>query len=455
MKIKKALCILLILAAVACNNMYAPAAVSASETGDNGGTFSWPEAPETVSGSVILIDADTGAILYQKNPHIKSYPASTTKILTGLLTIENCSMDEIVTFSDEAANSVAYGDASIGTKPGEQYTVEQALYALLLHSANELGYGLAEHVSGSLDAFLELMNERARELGAINTHFANASGLHDDNHYTTAYDMAMIARGCYNNATFVNIDSTYSTYTIPPTNMTDEPRYIRHRHQMLKGRPYYYEYCKGGKTGFTDEAGNTLVTFAEKGDMRLICVCFQSTDTDRYTDTRSLFDWGFANFKKVTASSGSISSLFSDSNYYKSNVFAGNSLRFHLNASTLTIPNDASVNDVTLDIDDNYAASVSDDTYTAHLHFMYGSNTVGAVTLTISSAGNESALGNLPYKNDTAGENAPEAKKELVVSLWVIAAAGIAMLIIAYIFSEIRRTKRRKLYARKKHTWHY
>lgn len=165
------------------------------------------------AGNGILIDADTGAILYEKNAYTKCYPASTTKILTGLLTVENCSMDETVTFSRAAANSVTWEDSNLATKVGEQYTVEQALYGLLLYSANEIAYGLAEHVGGSLENFVEMMNARARELGAVNTHFANASGLYDPNHYTTAYDMAMIARGCYNNSTFVNIDSTEDTYT--------------------------------------------------------------------------------------------------------------------------------------------------------------------------------------------------------------------------------------------------
>ena len=137
---------------------------------------SWPEAPEISAGNGILIDADTGAILYEKNAYTKCYPASTTKILTGLLTVENCSMDETVTFSRAAANSVTWEDSNLATKVGEQYTVEQALYGLLLYSANEIAYGLAEHVGGSLENFVEMMNARARELGAVNTHFANASG---------------------------------------------------------------------------------------------------------------------------------------------------------------------------------------------------------------------------------------------------------------------------------------
>lgn len=445
--------VLVLIAAAAVVLQPVPAA--AAQTAGKDAANAWPDAPSTVSGSVILIDADTGAILYEKNAYEKSYPASTTKILTGLLTIENSSMDEIVTFSNAAANSVVYGDASIGTKAGEQYTVEQALYALLLYSANEIGYGLAEHVSGSLSAFVELMNDRARELGAVNTHFANASGLHSDNHYTTAYDMAMIARGCYNNSTFVNIDSTYTTYTIPPTNMTAAPRYMSHRHQMLKNRSYYYEYCKGGKTGFTDEAGNTLVTFAEKEDMRLICVCFKSTADDRYKDTRALFDWGFTNFKKVTAAGSSVSSLFSNDSFYKSRVFNPYRLAFNLNASTLTIPNGASVSDITLDIDERYGTRNENGIYTAYIDFKYGSNTVGAATLTLSGTDTAAGHSNLPHLSGSFAPPAPAAKNCLTVNIWFLVTAGVVVLVLIYTVCEARRIKRKNMHAKRRRKLHY
>ncbi len=403
----------------------------------------WPQAPEVVSESVILIDADTGAVLYDKNSHAKSYPASTTKILTGLLVLENCSMDETVTFSREAAESVKYGDASLGTRTGEQYTVEQALYGLLLHSANEIAYGLAEHVSGSLNAFVQLMNQRAKELGAVNTHFSNASGLHDSNHYTTAYDMAMIARACYNNTTFVNIDSTYTTYVIPPTNKTSGNRYVRHRHSMLKNRSYYYEYCKGGKTGYTDDAGNTLVTFAEKNGTRLICVCYKSTEEGRYTDTRTLFDWGFAKFSKITATAGEINSLFTNSSYYKSNVYNKFNYVFNITSSTLTLPNNASMGNVSMDINELLGTSYENDIYTANLNYNYFGHTVGSATLTLSSADAFAASSNLPYKS-TEQQHSPTPKKPLVINIWSVIGVGILILVIIYTVSEIKRMQRQK-----------
>ncbi len=417
---------------------------------NNNSDNDWPVAPEIVTQSAILIDADTGAILYQKEAHTRLYPASTTKILTGLLAIENCSMDEIVTFSSTAANSVTYEDASLGTKAGEEYTVEQALYGLLLYSANEIGYGLAEHVSGSLSSFTDLMNERAKELGAINSHFANASGLHDENHYTTAYDMAMIARGCYNNSTFVNIDSTTTTYTIPATNKTAAPRNIRHRHLMLKGREYYYEYCKGGKTGFTDQAGYTLVTFAEKNDIRLICVCFKSGANERFQDTRALFDWGFNNFKKVTTTSSTINSLFTSDSYYQSRIYNNYGLNFNLKASTLTIPNNKNIGEIYIDIDDNYNSLNENGIYTSQLNFMCSDNIVGTTKITLSSDDNIAASSNLPLINPSQSAPAPSPKQCIVINIWFLTAISISIIVILYIIVIIKRIKKEKKQKRRK-----
>lgn len=444
---KRCISFLLIILIFTSVSFYNVTSASAAESNSN----YWPEAPSIVSESAILIDADTGGILYQKNPHDKYYPASTTKILTGLLTIENCSLNETVTFSNEAANSVTWEDANLGTKPGEQYTVDQALHALLLYSANEVAYGLAEHVGGSLDNFVDMMNKRAKELGAINTHFNNASGLYDPNHYTTAYDMARIARGCYNNSVFVNIDSTATSYTIPATNLTEQPRTFKHRHKMLAGREYFYEYCKGGKTGYTDQSGSTLVTFAEKDGMRLICVCFKSTDNDRFTDTRTLFDWGFTNFKKITATSDTISSSFNSTNYYNSQIFSKYNLSFKLGATPLTIPNSASTSAIHLTADDNYTTTTDNGGYSTGINFMYGDNTVGATTLVLSETNAWDGNSNLPYISNESDNSTLKAKSCLVINIWFLIAFIICITIIVYIIKfkhqnrkHSRRRRRRR-----------
>ena len=403
----------------------------------------WPEAPSITCESAILIDADTGSILYEKDSHRKCYPASTTKILTGLLTIENCNLSDTMTFSSNAANSInPYEDANLSMKAGEQITVEQALYALLLYSANEVAYALGEQVAGSIDAFVDMMNNKAKELGAINTHFANASGLYNPNHYTTAYDMAMIAKGCYNNASFVNIDSTASSYTIPATNMTAQ-RTIKHRHKMLKGREFYYEYCKGGKTGFTDESLYTLVTFAEKDGMRLICVVFRSPDdTTRYTDTRTLFDWGFNNFKKSTTSDSQISSLFSTDNYYSSDVFNKSKLGFNLSASFITIPNKGSTSDVTMDLNKDYDITNSDNKLSARLNYKYGDNVVGSTTLSISADGSvKDSL--LPYLSNETETTSLTPKKCIKINIFIIVGIVAVILLIITIINNRTLSKNR------------
>ena len=410
--------------------------ITYSETGTANTEVSWPDAPEVNSSSCILVDADTGSILFERNSHEKCYPASTTKILTGLLTIENCNMDDVVTFSQAAATSInIYEDANLGCKVGEQFTVNQLLHGLLLYSANEMAYALGEHVAGSIDAFVDMMNAKAKELGALNTHFANASGLYNTNHYTTAYDMAMIARGCYNNA-------TADAYVSPATNMSAQ-RTIRHRHKMLKGRSYYYEYCKGGKTGYTDESQNTLVTFAEKDGMRLICVVFkEATDDLRYTDTKTLFDWGFSNFQKSTTTGSQLGAMFSNDNYYNSAVFSTLSLNFGLNASFITIPNKSSLSNVTMTVDDNYDMTNENGVMTTHLKFLYNNNTVGTTTLNISAAGTDTGS-LLPYVSaDVSSSYKP--KTCIKINIWVVVGIGAVILFIIYIIEERARRKRQR-----------
>ena len=261
---------------------------------------SWPEAPEISAGNGILIDADTGAILYEKNAYTKCYPASTTKILTGLLTVENCSMDETVTFSRAAANSVTWEDSNLATKVGEQYTVEQALYGLLLYSANEIAYGLAEHVGGSLENFVEMMNARATELGCTNTVFTNPTGLPDENQHTTAHDMALIMKAAADNESFQTIASTTS-YTIPATNVSGGERVLTNNFSMLTNtNAAYYQYCTGGREGYTEASGSTLVCSAQKNGITLIAVVLQGTSGTTATEAASLLNYGFDNFNMLS-----------------------------------------------------------------------------------------------------------------------------------------------------------
>ena len=410
-------------------------------------TVQWPTAPETLAGSAILIDADTGAILYDKSSHMKAYPASMTKIMTGLLTIENCSFDEVVTFSTDAAKSVVQGDSNISTKVGEQYTVEQSLYALLLSSANEVAYGLAEHVGGSLLGFVNLMNTKAKELGALNTHFNNASGLSDPNHYTTAYDMAMIGRASFSNRAFLSIDSYTGSYKLGPTNLTSVVRILTGSNLMFKGRQFYYEYCKGSKTGFTDESGYTLISYAEKDGMRLICVVMKEANiNDRYMDTKDLFEYGFNNFKKVPISNSDMSSLFNSANYYDSEVYGNNNISISFDASYIDLPNAAKLSDIGLKVDSSATGNIDDPNYTAKVNFIYNGNTVGISSIMVNKK-NTIKSENLPYLASN-NSSVPISKKSFVINVWYLG-IGIGIILILQIIMLIRhlqQMKRRKRY---------
>ena len=260
----------------------------------------WPDYVPIQAEGGIVMDADTGTVLYGKNIHTAYYPASITKIMTALVVIENCSLDEMVTFSHNAVYNVEAGSSSAGLDEGDVLSVRDCLYALLLKSANESANALAEHVAGSTEAFAEMMNAKAASLGCQDSHFANPSGLNNPDHYVSAYDMALIGRAALNNPTFLEIDSTLY-YDLPVTKRNPEGGRIYPGHKMLKkNMPEYYEGCIGGKTGYTSLAGNTLVTFARRNGMTLVSVVLNGHQT-QYTDTKALLDFGFQNFQTVSA----------------------------------------------------------------------------------------------------------------------------------------------------------
>lgn len=264
----------------------------------------WPDAPETLSPGVILMEESTGTILYEKNSDEAHYPASITKIMTTLLALENGNLSDMVTFSDDAINNTE--GSGIARDYGEQMTLEQCLYGVMLESANECAYAVAEHVGGTVENFVDMMNAKAKELGCTNTHFANPHGLQDENHYTTAHDMALIAQAAYQNETFRIIIGT-KMYTIPPTNKHAEETVLRNHHDMLctyhnANRKYLYPYCVGGKTGYTATANSTLVTYAEKDGMTLICVVMDTQSPNQFIDTVNLFDYAFDNFQVLNVS---------------------------------------------------------------------------------------------------------------------------------------------------------
>lgn len=254
----------------------------------------WPQGPAIYAESGILVDLDTQEILYSKNIDKQLYPASITKVMTTLVAIESSSPEEPVTFSQHALDSIEWDSSNIGCRLNETLTMEQCWYTMMLNSANEVCCGVAEHISGSIEAFVEKMNQKAAELGCTNTHFSNPNGLPDETHYTTAHDMALIANAAYQNETFRQVFSTRQ-YEIPPTPQYTETRYLYNHHKMMQpDTEYYYEGCLGGKTGYTETALNTLVTIASRNGKNLLCVTMRTQGRQVYTDTASLFDYGFS-----------------------------------------------------------------------------------------------------------------------------------------------------------------
>ena len=281
-----------------------PAAVCATEGTDPPAAYyeavqtdalaNWPQGPAIYAESGILVDLDTQEILYSKNIDKQLYPASITKVMTTLVAIESSSPEEPVTFSQHALDSIEWDSSNIGCRLNETLTMEQCWYAMMLNSANEVCCGVAEHISGSIEAFVEKMNQKAAELGCTNTHFSNPNGLPDETHYTTAHDMALIANAAYQNETFRQVFSTRQ-YEILPTPQYTETRYLYNHHKMMQpDTEYYYEGCLGGKTGYTETALNTLVTIASRNGKNLLCVTMRTQGRQVYTDTASLFDYGFS-----------------------------------------------------------------------------------------------------------------------------------------------------------------
>ena len=261
----------------------------------------WPQGEAIQASAGIVMDLDTGAVLYAKNIQRKLYPASITKILTALLTLEHASLDDTITCTS-AVYDLDDNASNIALQEGEQISVRDALYALMLESANDAANALAVHISGSVGAFADLMNQKAQELGCTVSHFTNPSGLPNDDHYTCARDFALIAAAAYDNENFRKLIAT-KEYEIKPTNMTADSRVFANHHKMIQtDSDYYDDVCTGGKTGFTESAWNTLVTFGEKDGKRLVCVLLHGNGAPQnYRETADLLNYGFEKFAHIQA----------------------------------------------------------------------------------------------------------------------------------------------------------
>ena len=338
----------------------------------------WPIGPDIEADAAIVMDCNTGTVLYEKDAYTAYYPASITKIFTALLAVENCSLTETVTMSRDAETKV--DGSRIGLVAGEQLSLKDALYGMLLESANEVAYAIGEHVSGSnMEAFAEMMNAKVKELGGVNSNFVNSNGLHDDNHYTCAYDMGLICVAAAQYPEILKIAGT-RTYTIPPTNK-NVSRPLANHHRFIR-KTLNYEYAIAGKTGGTDEAKTTLVTYAKKGDMTIVAVILHEANAlTSYDDTIKICNFAFENYKEYnihnseTTSNESIPLLFSENDEFGASVA---SLLKIDSSKKVVLPNTANFSDAVKKVNlDPPAEYEHGDNVVGNVTYEYGGKIVG------------------------------------------------------------------------------
>lgn len=259
-----------------------------------------------VSDSYVVMDIDTGQILVEKNMDKHEYPASITKILTLAIALENGDLNDKITVCEDCVKGFTSEDANIALTKGEEVTLKDMVYATHLMSANDAANVVAHHTAGSLDKFIEMMNEKAESIGCENSNFVNANGMPDNNHYTTAKDMALITKYALSVPGFKEVFSS-TGYTMEPTNIQSGKRLFGTFHYMVVPSAFHYEYATGGKLGWTKPAKHTIVTTASKNGMNLICVAMKTTQKyDKYKDSIKLFDYCFDNFHKEIINGNSL-----------------------------------------------------------------------------------------------------------------------------------------------------
>lgn len=260
----------------------------------------WPQGPEITSTAAVVMEDTTQTMLYSKNMDQVLYPGATVKIMTTLLALENCQLTDQVTMTATGVSGVTDGGANISAQLDEVFTVEQCLYAIMLSSANDIALQIAEHIGGSVENFVQMMNDRATQLGCTNTVFTNPTGLPDQNQHTTAHDMALIMKAAVDNESFRTIAGTGS-YTIPATNVSGGDRVLTNNFSMMSAsNAAYYQNCLGGREGYTEASGSTLVCAAEKNNITLIAVVLQGASGVTATETGSLLNYGFDNFQMLS-----------------------------------------------------------------------------------------------------------------------------------------------------------
>ncbi len=408
----------------------------------------WPLDTGCQSEAGIVMDLDSGAVLFAQNIHVQEYPASITKLLTALVVVENASMDEQVTFSHDAVYNVESGSGNkLQLEEGDVLSVKDCLYVMLLQSSNQAANALAEHVAGSREAFADMMNEKASSLGCRESHFVNPSGLNDPEQLTSAYDMAQIGSAVFSNPTLLEICSTTSA-TLPPTINNPNGRTYSMEHKLVvtgdSSDENYYPSAVAGKTGYTSLAGQTLVTYAEQDGRRQVAVTLKSTQRTHYSDTKTILDFGFARFKNVSVAenetdyvTGDEPVTIGDETYSPSDLYLDEK-------AVVTLPNDAQFSDADKYLQTEIPASHPEGAV-ARIIYTYNDRQIGVAWVYSTkaasapvSAEDSSATETTDSENTTDAEKtgtpstADKEKKtlKLTKATYIAAGAGVVVLLI-------------------------
>ena len=393
----------------------------------------WPQGPGTYGNAAIVMDVDTGTVLYGKNIDEQHYPASITKVLTALIALENGQLSDKVIFSHDCVSFLQPGDSSIGMKENDEITLEQALYATLLASANEAAYAVAENVGKNAGHdyqwFIEQMNAKCKELGGTNSNFVNANGLHDENHYTSARDMALIGRELFKYPEFFKIVQTLQ-YEIPSSS-TCQQHIFQQKHKMLQpGSSKHYEYAVGGKTGYTSDALGTLITMADNGNMKLVCVVLRTHGGNNYPDTTNLLNYAFENFEKVEVEGQETSEDVGE-------VLEDESGE---NSGSVIIPKGAKFSDLNMKME-----LAGGNKGEAVLSYTYEGTPVGSAKVKLSEKYIKEHKAEIKTPEKNPGEKEGKSEKQSLKQILVIVVLAIVLLTLILLFIVKLRKYRRKL----------
>ncbi len=301
MKIKKLITGFFALGVTLSLILQTPVLAAEASAGITTNTISgWPQGSDITSTAAVVMEESTNTVVYAKNMDQPLFPGGTVKVMTTLLALENSQLTDSVTMTSTGVSGVTDGGANISAQLDEVFTMEQCLYAIMMVSANDIALQVAEHLGGSVEGFVQMMNARAAELGCTNTVFTNPTGLPDENQHTTAHDMALIMQAALENESFRTIAGALS-YTISATNVSGGERVLTNNFSMMNAaNAAYYQNCLGGREGFTEASGSTLVCAAERNGVTLIAVVLQGASGTTGTEAGALLNYGFDNFQMLS-----------------------------------------------------------------------------------------------------------------------------------------------------------